>query len=156
MNCTRPSRFTTYAGGLVLLAALAGITASAPNRDPLHDDLRDGFLNPPPEARARCYWWWLNGNTDEATITRDLEQLKAKGYGGALLVDADGSGQQGNRETVAGPTYGSPAWRALYLHALHEAARLDLEISLNIGSGWNLGGPDVTPSRGPSCSPGRA
>jgi hypothetical protein len=148
MNCTRPSRFTTYAGGLVLLAALAGITASAPNRDPLHDDLRDGFLNPPPEARARCYWWWLNGNTDEATITRDLEQLKAKGYGGALLVDADGSGQQGNRETVAGPTYGSPAWRALYLHALHEAARLDLEISLNIGSGWNLGGPDVTPEQG--------
>jgi hypothetical protein len=74
--------------------------------------------------------------------------MKAKGYGGALLVDADGSNQQGNRETKAGPMFGTPAWTALYLHALREAARLDLEISLNIESGWNLGGPDVTPEQG--------
>src|ERR1035438_2479585 len=74
--------------------------------------------------------------------------MKAKGYGGALLVDADGSNQQGNRKTKAGPMFGTPAWRALYLHALREAARLDLEISLNIESGWNLGGPDVKPEEG--------
>jgi hypothetical protein len=115
---------------------------------PSHDSLVEGFRNPPAEARTRCYWWWLNANTDEATITRDLEEMKAKGYGGAILVDADGSGQQGNRETKAGPMFGTSAWRSLYLHALHEAARLDLEISLNLGSGWNLGGPDVTPEQG--------
>jgi hypothetical protein len=33
----------------------------------------------------------------------------------------------------------------LYTHALREADRLGLEITLNITSGWNLGGPDVTP-----------
>ena len=33
----------------------------------------------------------------------------------------------------------------LYKHTLREAARLGLEISLNIQSGWNLGGPMVTP-----------
>ena len=32
-------------------------------------------------------------------------------------------------------------------HALHEADRLGLEITLNITSGWNLGGPDVTPDQ---------
>jgi hypothetical protein len=33
----------------------------------------------------------------------------------------------------------------LFLHALREADRLGVEISLNIQSGWNLGSPTVTP-----------
>ena len=127
----------------VLLLALiaAGISATGP------DALEAGFRNPPPEARLRCYWWWLNGNTNEATITRDLEEMKAKGYGGALLVDAGGAEQGGHRPVPAGPMFGSPEWRALYRHALKEAARLNLEISLNIQSGWNLGGPNVKPEQ---------
>jgi hypothetical protein len=58
--------------------------------------IESGFRNPPPEARMRCYWWWLNGNTDEQTITRDLEAMKANGYGGAILVDGGGAEQGGN------------------------------------------------------------
>ena len=143
MNQPRPDRRLRLAGGLVLVAALAVPILSAPSRDVL----REGFTNPPPEARLRCYWWWLNGNTTEAAITRDLEEMKAKGYGGALLVDANGSEQQGNRAVPAGPMFGSPAWRVLYRHALQEAARLGLEISLNIQSGWNLGGPLVKPEQ---------
>ncbi len=77
-------------------------------------------------------------------ITRDLEQMAAKGFGGVLLCDADGSAQDGNERAPHGPTFLSPAWRELYRHALGEADRLGLEISLNIQSGWNLGGPMVT------------
>ncbi len=110
--------------------------------------LRQGFETPPPAARLLCYWWWLNGDTTEATITRDLEAMAAKGYGGALLVDADGSNQEGNQEVPAGPEFGSPAWVKLYVHALKEAKRLGLEISFNITSGWNLGGPGVKPEDG--------
>ena len=95
----------------------------------------------------RCYWWWLNGNTDKATITHDLEEMKAKGFGGALLVDANGSNQNGNHNVAPGPTFASPAWVELYTHALREADRLGLEITLNITSGWNLGGPGVTPDQ---------
>jgi hypothetical protein len=71
--------------------------------------------------------------------------MKAKGFGGALLVDANGSNRDGNADAPAGPTFGSKPWIALYLHALREADRLGLEITLNITSGWNLGGPGVTP-----------
>jgi hypothetical protein len=106
-----------------------------------------GFVNPPPEARLRCYWWWLNGHTTKEAITRDLEQMHEKGYGGALLVDAGGADQQGNRPVPAGPAFGSAEWRALFRHALAEAARLHLELSLQIQSGWNLGGPAVTPDQ---------
>jgi hypothetical protein len=111
------------------------------------DVLRDGFANPPASARLRCYWWWLNGNTTEATITRDLEEMKKKNYGGVLLVDANGADQNGNDNVPAGPEFGSPEWTALYVHALKEADRLGLEVTLNITSGWNLGGPWVKPEQ---------
>ncbi len=123
---------------------VATTASPAPVKDSL-SSLRAGFRNPPPQARLRCYWWWLNGNTDKATITHDLEEMKAKGFGGALLVDANGASQNGNQPVPAGPKFGSPAWTELYLHALSEADRLGLEITLNIMSGWNLGGPTVTP-----------
>jgi alpha-L-rhamnosidase/Glycosyl hydrolases family 2, sugar binding domain len=105
--------------------------------------LESGWTNPPVEARLRAYWWWLNGNVTEQSITRDLEGMRAKGFGGAVLVDADGSSQDGNARVPHGATFFSPEWRRLYKHALSEADRLGLQISLNIQSGWNLGGPMV-------------
>jgi hypothetical protein len=108
--------------------------------------LREDFVSPPETAKLRCYWWWLNGNTTESTITRDLTEMSRKGFGGVLLVDADGSNQGGNLEVPPGPLFGSAAWVRLYRHALKTAAALHLEVTLNITSGWNLGGPDVTPA----------
>ncbi len=103
-----------------------------------------GWTSPPNEARLRAYWWWLNGNVDKAAITRDLDEMKTKGFGGALLCDAGGASQDGNGRVPAGPAFFSGSWRELYRHCLVEASRLGLEISLNIQSGWNLGGPVVT------------
>ncbi len=107
--------------------------------------LEGGFLKPPAEARLHAYWWWLNGNVTKEAITRDLEAMKEKGFGGALITDAGGANQDGNLQVPAGPVFGSEAWRELYRHALREGARLNVEMALNIQSGWNLGGPRVTP-----------
>jgi len=38
-----------------------------------------------------AYWWWLNSMATKESITRDLEQMKAKGYGGASIVDGGSS-----------------------------------------------------------------
>lgn len=111
------------------------------------DALVAGFADPPNSARVRAYWWWLNGNVTKAAITRDLEGMKAKGFGGAVLFDAGGSEQEGNDSAPNGPCFFSPEWRELYKHTLREADRLGLEISLNIQSGWNLGGPMVQPEQ---------
>jgi hypothetical protein len=105
--------------------------------------LESGWVDPPISARLRAYWWWLNGNVTKEAITRDLEQMKAKGFGGALICDAGGAEQDGNDRVPHGPTFFTPAWRDLYKHTLREADRLGLEMSLNILSGWNLGGPLV-------------
>ncbi|HSP42251.1 MAG TPA: glycosyl hydrolase, partial [Luteolibacter sp.] len=107
------------------------------------DALQEGFRNPPHEAGIRCFWWWLNGNVTREAITRDLEEMKAKGFSGALIFDADGSSQRGNERVPAGPVFGSPDWTKLFVHACREAQRLELELSLNLQSGWNLGGPGV-------------
>jgi len=109
------------------------------------DALRKGFKHPPQSAGVRCFWWWLNSNVTKEAITRDLEQMKAKGFSGALIFDAGGAEQRGNRQVPAGPLFASPQWRELFVHAVKKAHRLGLELSLNILSGWNLGGPMVTP-----------
>ena len=121
---------------LLPLLALTSLAASAA-------PLEEVWTQPPIAARTRAYWWWLNGNVTKASISQDLEGMKAKGFGGAVIFDADGASQDGNDRVPAGPVFASPAWRELYLHTLREADRLGLEISLNIQSGWNLGGPMV-------------
>jgi hypothetical protein len=60
-------------------------------------------------------------------------------------VDADGASQNGNDPVPSGPEFGNPAWTRLYVHALREVHRLGLEVTLNITSRWNLGGPWVKP-----------
>jgi hypothetical protein len=127
------------------LSAFAAATLISSSAATLESD----WNNPPRDARVRAYWWWLNGNVTSNSITRDLTEMKAKGFGGALICDADGSSQDGNDRAPHGPTFFSPAWRGLYKHTLHEADRLGLEMSLNIQSGWNLGGPMVTQADAP-------
>ena len=123
-------------GLISCLIALHGTAAA-------NDDLAAAFDAPPLAARTRCFWWWLNGNVDKAAITKDLEWMKSIGMGGGLIFDAG----QGAGPTPTGPMFGSPEWRELFVHAVKEAARLGLELGLSPQSGWNLGGPGVTPEQ---------
>ena len=79
-------------------------------------NLETGFLNPPHSAGVRCFWWWLNGNVTKEAITRDLEEMKDKGFSGALIFDANGANQQGNENVPAGPLFASPEWTKLFVH----------------------------------------
>ena len=109
------------------------------------DELQDVFHTPPRSAGVRCWWWWLNSNVTREAITRDLEAMHGKGFSGAMIFDAGTELRWGPDKNVPnGPMFSSPEWTELYLHALKEAKRLDLELGLSIQSGWNLGGPGVT------------
>jgi len=81
----------------------------------------------------------------KASITRDLEEMIDKGYGGASLVDAGSSNYMVAAKTAAGPVFMSQAWMELFKHAVKEADRVGIELSLNVQSGWNPGGPAITP-----------
>ena len=100
----------------ILLAGLLAAAASIGSRSGAAP-LDDGWQNPPNEARLRAYWWWLNGNVTKASITHDLEEMKAKGFGGAVLIDAGGAdaGRQRPRAARADVFFARVA-RALQAH----------------------------------------
>ena len=96
-----------------ILLVLALCLSLAPTIGQQSASLEAGWANPPRGARLRAYWWWLNGNVTAKAISRDLEEMNAKGFGGAIISDADGSGQDGNERVPHGPTFFSSEWRAL-------------------------------------------
>ena len=110
-----------------------------------YDSLKENFQNPPVESGVNCWWWWLNGNVNKTAITKDLEAMKSRNFQGAMIFDAGGYNQRGNKDIPAGPLFGSDEWNKLFVFALDEAERLGLQMGFNIQSGWNLGGPIVTP-----------
>jgi len=131
---------TRWVLAFVAAMALASEWGSAEVRE-----LEADFRNPPRHVGVRCWWWWLNSNVTKAAITRDLEAMHDKGFSGAMIFDAGTELRWGPDDNVPnGPMFSSPEWAELFLHALREARRLDLELGLSIQSGWNLGGPFVT------------
>ena len=125
---------------------LAGSSAAAedPDRLPsgnIEDALAKAFAAPPNESKPWCYWWWLNGAASKEGITRDFEEMRKQGISGALLFDAGEAGPEAPR----GPKFMSAEWRELYRHAVREADRCGIALGVNLCSGWNAGGPWVTP-----------
>jgi hypothetical protein len=106
-------------------------------------DLERTFRNPPASVRPSGYWWWFDDLMDKKAITHNLEEFKAKGVGGAMIVCS----RNGSDEDLMprGPEFLSPAWRELYKFALQEANRLKLELGVNFCGGWDMGGPWITP-----------
>lgn len=104
-------------------------------------DLRRDFVSPPDNAKPRVYWWWLYNRVNEASITRDLEEFKAKGISGVNLMCTGGYAGRG---AIPGVEWLSPEWRALFRHAVSEAKRLNIEIGFNLAGGWTMMGPWVT------------
>ena len=124
----------------VVLAMLLVVSFAA-EQSRAEDELQRSFRSPPESARAWCYWWWLNGAASREGITRDFEAMRRQGIGGALLFDAGEAGAEAPR----GPAFMSQEWRELYKHAVREADRCGITLSVNLCSGWDAGGPWVTP-----------
>ena len=82
-------RLILIASLILLLPVSSCAVGKAPAKSLVPDiSLEAGWQSPPQAARLWAYWWWLNGNVDAAAITRDLEEMAAKGFGGAILCDA--------------------------------------------------------------------
>jgi len=129
----------------LLLNACDSQYRSTESRDEVFSQVKQNFNHPEVNSGVNCWWWWLNGHVNKAAITKDLEAMKSRNFHGAMIFDAGGHNQRGNRDIPDGPLYGSDAWNELFVFALDEARRLGLQMGFNIQSGWNLGGPRVTP-----------
>jgi hypothetical protein len=135
---------------IIILPLISSLNCIHANKSIHHSadpyiEMKANFWNPPQASGVNCWWWWLNGNVNKAAITKDLEAMKSRNFHGAMIFDAGGHNQRGNKDIPAGPLFGSPEWNELFVFAMNEARRLGLEMGFNIQSGWNLGGPRVTP-----------
>ncbi|MDR0844713.1 MAG: glycoside hydrolase family 2 [Tannerella sp.] len=118
------------------------------------DNWERDFMNPPAYAHARAWWWWLEGYMTRQGVLDDLSAMKEAGIAGASVFDAGSSGYYTGGEisyhssvlrTQSGPGFMSDEWRELFAYSCRVADSLGIELSLNITSGWNDGGPWVTP-----------
>ena len=130
--------------GVILFLTGCQNTKVIEKNSDVFNEVKTNFQNPESVSGANCWWWWLNGNVNKAAITKDLEAMKSRNFQGAMIFDAGGHNQRGNKDIPAGPLFGSDEWNELFVFALDEAQRLGLEMGFNIQSGWNLGGPRVT------------
>ena len=119
------------------------------------DAIEDDFHHPPAGAMTWVFWVWLETPTSPAAMTRDLEEMKAKGIAGFILYDngagnflAKGKMIPVNKgfKPVATHEYDgqyvtplpalaawSPEWRKDICYVAAEAKRLGLTFCLSHG-----------------------
>ncbi|GAA4304595.1 hypothetical protein GCM10023143_09170 [Compostibacter hankyongensis] len=103
--------------------------------------LRAAFQHPPDSVRPGVYWYFMDGNMSAEGITSDLEAMKQAGIGKVVFLEV-------NVGVPRGPVdFLSDEWLDMFDHAVKEASRLGIEITLGIGPGWTgSGGPWVQPA----------
>ena len=126
--------------GLVLAALVATLAPCFV----LQGGIADDFLSPPVHSRPWCYWYWVNGNVDRASVTADLEAVKRVGFGGVLLLDPRGYDKVVEKPAPLMP-FGGDEWRRIVVFAMRECERLGLEFTMNLSDcGGSLKGPWLT------------
>jgi hypothetical protein len=101
-------------------------------------DLKEAFKNPPDSARPGVYWYFMDGNMSRQGITDDLESMKQAGIGNLIFLEVNVGVPRGSVDFLSGE------WQELFKHAVREAERLGINITLGSGPGWTgSGGPWV-------------
>jgi len=119
---------------LPILALIFGISLSAANAATLEEE----FQNPPNSAQPGVYWYFMDGNLSRIGMTADLESMKEVGIGNLVFLEVDVGVPRGPVKFM------SEEWQNLFAHAVHEAERLGIDITLGSGPGWTgSGGPWV-------------
>lgn len=105
--------------------------------------LKEGFINPPDEAKPRVWWHWMNGNVTKEGIRADLEWMNRVGIGGFQNFDAGLNSPQVVENRLV---YMTPDWKDHFLFTAKLADSLGLEMAIAGSPGWSeSGGPWVKP-----------
>lgn len=124
---------------LTFICTLSAGKCDNPKNDQSLTLLRKNFLTPPDSARPGVYWYFMDGNMSKEAMTADLESMKAVGIGNVLFLEVNIGVPRGKVDLL------SDQWQDMFTHAVREAERLGITISLGVGPGWSgSGGPWVT------------
>lgn len=104
---------------------------------PTLDDVRAGWLNPPPDCRPMMRWWWFGPNVEPTELDRELSAMAAAGIGGVEVSYVYPLGPDS-------PDLLSETFRDHLRYAAGRARELGLRFDLTLGSGWSFGGPHIS------------
>jgi hypothetical protein len=103
--------------------------------------LRQGFINPPDEAKIMMRWWWFGAAVSRPELARELRAMRAAGIGGVEIQPVYPLALDDPQTGIKNLPYLSPD----FLDALHftatTARELGMRVDITIGSGWPFGGP---------------
>jgi hypothetical protein len=107
-------------------------------------DMRQGFLNPPDDARPMMRWWWFGPAVTKPELQKELETMRGAGIGGVeiqpvypLMLDDEAKG-------IKNLQYLSPEFLDDVSFANKSGRSLGLRVDITLGSGWPYGGPKTT------------
>ena len=91
-------------------------------------------------SRPQTRWWWMGNAVDSKNIESLLKEYSRIGIGGVEIVPIYGA--KGFENTYI--KYLSPQWMKSLDSTVTIANKLNMLVDLSIGSGWPIGGPDVS------------
>ena len=123
---------------LINAALIILLPATSIRAQTVKETLETNFVKPPKDYWPHTRWWWPGNAGSKEEITRELEQMRSHGIRGVEQISMDPVFEKGN------VPYLSDEFMGLLTHAVKEAKRLDMEVSLNFGGpGWIIGGEFV-------------
>lgn len=135
---------------LIHLLACASVLAAHPatgaHAEEPSPELREGFEEPPQEARPHLWWHWMNGNITADGALADLEWMKRMGVGGVHAF----SGALFEPTVVDPPApFMSDRWGEAFNLAVDRAREYGMDVVIAGSPGWSqTGGPWVPPQDG--------
>ncbi len=107
------------------------------------EQLATTFAHPPDDSRAIVRWWWFGPAVTKAGLEKDIETMKAGGFGGfevqpvyPLAVDNEVPG-------VVNIKFLSPEFLDDLGFVAGKAKELGMRMDLTLGSGWPYGGATI-------------
>jgi hypothetical protein len=122
------------------LAALLGCAVAVQAQTDLHR-LEKTFQSPPDDARVMMRWWWFGPAVTRPELARELEQMKAGGFGGFEIQPVYPLELDDPKTGLRNLPYLSSEFLDDVGFVNDEAHKLGLRASLTLSSGWPYGGP---------------
>ncbi len=91
-------------------------------------------------AKPWTRWWWMGSAVNEAGINSMLTTYQEAGLGGVEVVPIYGA--KGYEQQYI--EYLSPQWVHMLNATIDKANRLNMGVNISVGSGWPIGGPQVS------------
>lgn len=132
--------------GFLLGASALGLSAALPagaaDRPGLAQ-LAAGFARPPGDSRPMTRWWWFGGAVEADEIVREIQAMKAGGFGGFEIQPVYPLSLDDPKLGIRNKPYLSKDFLDMVSVAARTGREEGLRADLTLGSGWPFGGPHI-------------